>query len=74
MFKLARFEKGTRYYTMILHRDLLNDWVITRINGRINSNLGKIVNLPMKDAQEGLKEYKQMIIYRKDKRSYSRKI
>jgi len=27
-FNFARFEKGTRYYTIILDRDLFDDWVI----------------------------------------------
>ena len=42
IFKCARFEKGTRYYTVILDKDLFNDWVITIANGRIGTKLGRI--------------------------------
>lgn len=45
IFKYARFEKGTRYYTVILDKDLFDDWVITVVNGRINTKLGKIRKL-----------------------------
>lgn len=41
-FNFARFEKGTRYYTVILDKDLFDDWVITIANGRIGTKLGKI--------------------------------
>jgi predicted DNA-binding WGR domain protein len=37
----ARFEKDTRYYVIRLSKDLLEDWVITLINGRIESKLGQ---------------------------------
>ena len=41
-YHVARFEKGTRYYTVILDKDLFNDWVITIANGRIGTKLGRI--------------------------------
>lgn len=41
-FKLARFEKGTRYYTVILDKDLFDDWVISIANGRIGTKLGRV--------------------------------
>ena len=41
-YHFARFEKKTRYYTVILDKDLFNDWVITIINGRIGTKLGRI--------------------------------
>jgi hypothetical protein len=37
----VRFEKDSRYYVIRLTKDLLEDWVITLINGRINSKLGQ---------------------------------
>lgn len=37
----ARFEKESRYYVIRLSKDLLDDWVITLINGRIKSKLGQ---------------------------------
>lgn len=41
-YLFARFEKGTRYYTVILDKDLFDDWVITIANGRIDTKLGRI--------------------------------
>jgi DNA-binding cell septation regulator SpoVG len=37
----ARFEKESRYYVLRLSKDLLGDWIITLINGRIKSKLGQ---------------------------------
>lgn len=42
IFKSTRFEKGTRYYTVILDKDLFDDWVITIANGRIGTKLGRV--------------------------------
>ncbi len=41
VYHVARFEKDSRYYVLRLERDLLNDWTITAINGRIRSKLGQ---------------------------------
>ena len=41
-YHFARFEKSTRYYTVMLDKDLFNDWVITIINGRIGTKLGRV--------------------------------
>ncbi len=38
----ARFEKESRYYVLTIQKDLLNNWIIVAINGRIKSKLGKI--------------------------------
>ncbi|MFT4060590.1 MAG: hypothetical protein QM652_13730 [Legionella sp.] len=40
-----RFEKDSRYYVIRLSKDLLDDWVLTLINGRIKSKLGQIRTL-----------------------------
>ena len=40
-----RFEKDTRYYAMRLEKDLLDDWVIVVVNGRIQTKLGQIRTL-----------------------------
>lgn len=37
----ARFEKGTRYYLILLEKDLFEDWIITLVNGRIQTRLGQ---------------------------------
>jgi hypothetical protein len=41
VYHVARFEKESRYYILRLEKDLLNDWTITAINGRIRSKLGQ---------------------------------
>jgi hypothetical protein len=37
----VRFEKDSRYYTFRLEKDLLDDWTIIIVNGRIKSKLGQ---------------------------------
>ncbi|EHL32378.1 hypothetical protein [Legionella drancourtii] len=44
-YHTARFEKDMRYYVIRLSKDLLDDWVITLINGRIKTKLGQIRTL-----------------------------
>ena len=56
-FKLARFEKGTRYYTIILEQDLFKDWVITVINGRINTKLGRIRKLAFQNCSDAVLKF-----------------
>ena len=36
-----RFERGTRYYQLHLEQDLWGSWILTRVNGRRNSRLGR---------------------------------
>lgn len=40
-YHAVRFEKESRYYVIFLEKDLLEDWTITAINGRIKSKLGQ---------------------------------
>lgn len=37
-----RFEKGTRFYSLSIAQDLLGDWVVVRVFGRIGSRLGQV--------------------------------
>ena len=39
-----RWEKGSRYYEVLLHQDLWGDWVLTRIWGRRGTELGREVH------------------------------
>lgn len=41
VYQAARFEKESRYYVIRLEKDLLEDWTITIVNGRIKSKLGQ---------------------------------
>ena len=56
-YHAARFEKDTRYYVIRLSRDLLEDWVITIINGRIKAKLGQVRTLAFANFGEGLDHF-----------------
>ncbi len=47
-----RWEKGTRYYEAYVHQDLWGDWVLTRIWGRRETRLGRVVCLPCQSYRE----------------------
>lgn len=40
-YQAVRFEKESRYYVILLEKDLLEDWTITIVNGRIKTKLGQ---------------------------------
>ncbi len=65
-----RFEKGTRYYTLVLDKDLFGDWVITKANGRINSRLGKIKHEYCLTYKNAASRFKELVWYRQFKRHY----
>ena len=56
-YHAARFEKDTRYYVIRLSKDLLEDWVITLINGRIKSKLGQSRTLAFTSFNEGFEHF-----------------
>jgi hypothetical protein len=56
-YHAARFEKDTRYYVIRLSKDLLEDWVITLVNGRINSKLGQSRTLAFANFYEGFEHF-----------------
>ncbi|CAM2830703.1 TPA: hypothetical protein NHI63_002565 [Legionella pneumophila] len=56
-YHAARFEKGSRYYVIRLSKDLLEDWVITLINGRIKSRLGQSRTLAFASFSEGFDHF-----------------
>ena len=56
-FNFARFEKGTRFYTIILDKDLFDDWVITIANGRIGTKLGRIRNIPFSCFSDAFEQF-----------------
>ncbi|CAM3017473.1 WGR domain-containing protein [Legionella worsleiensis] len=53
----ARFEKESRYYVIRLSKDLLEDWVITLINGRIKSKLGHSRTLAFTSFNKGFEHF-----------------
>lgn len=56
-YTAARFEKESRYYVIRLSKDLLGDWIITLINGRIKSKLGQSRTLAFTDFNEGFRHF-----------------
>ena len=53
----ARFEKDIRYYVIRLTKDLLEDWVIVLINGRIKSKLGQSRTLDFSHFNEAYEDF-----------------
>ncbi|ADE17014.1 hypothetical protein Nhal_4006 (plasmid) [Nitrosococcus halophilus Nc 4] len=51
-----QWEKGSRYYEARLHPDLWGCWVLTRIWGGKETQLGRIENFPCASYQEGRKQ------------------
>lgn len=59
LYHAARFEKDTRYYVIRLSKDLLEDWVVTLINGRIKSKLGQSRTLAFANFNEAYDSFCQ---------------
>ena len=69
-WKTARFEKGTRYYTLYLKKDLLDDWVVVRVNGRIDTRLGGVRQEIHGSYQNALSQFNALFQYRIASRRY----
>lgn len=69
-YLFARFEKGTRYYTVILDKDLFEDWVLTIANGRIGTKLGRVRTLAFPSFKDAFDRFCIATKIR-DKRGYS---
>ena len=65
----VRFEKGTRFYHISVQEDLFGDWVVVRVNGRINSPMGQIHTLAFKSKAKADEFYQDECLRRK-KRGY----
>jgi len=68
--KLVRFEKGARYYVLYLTQDLLSDWVVVRVNGRSNTQLGKIRQEVYATYAKALTRFNALSKYRTRSRGY----
>lgn len=66
-YHAIRFEKDSRYYVIRLSKDLLEDWVITLINGRINSKLGQSRTLAFNSFSEGFEHFCTQAIIRQQR-------
>ena len=49
-----RWVRGTRYYRVHLEQDLWNGWLLTRVNGRRDSSLGRIRYVPSPNTRGSL--------------------
>ena len=71
-YHMIRFEKDTRYYSMHIEKDLLDDWVIVVINGRIQTKLGQVRTLAFTCFSDAFDHFCGMIQVRL-KRNYQLK-
>lgn len=67
---MPRFEKGTRFYTLTLEQDLLGDWVVVTVYGRIGSALGQVRIGAFTDEEEA-RGYFEAECERRLKRKYT---
>jgi predicted DNA-binding WGR domain protein len=59
-WQCVRFEKDTRYYSIRLEQDLLEDWVVAITYGRINSRLGQSKLLAFDEFEQAYAHFKKM--------------
>lgn len=68
IFMFARFEKGTRYYAVVLDKDLFGDWVITIANGRIATKLGRVRKIAFPSFSEAFEQFQNTTTTRTKRR------
>ena len=49
-----RWTRGTRYYRVHLEQDLWDAWLLTQVNGRIGTPLGRARALPLPSLEAAL--------------------
>ena len=62
--------RDTRYYRAHLEQDLWSGWVITPVNGRVNSPLGRVRSVPVPTIESALAEL-AAIAKRRRQRDYT---
>ena len=65
-----RFERDTRYYQLHLEQDLWGAWILTRVNGRRNSRLGRVLMTWPSSFESGLSALAESVKRRRH-RGYS---
>ena len=78
-FKWLRFEKHfirqsrsyRRFYELHLEKDLLNDWVIVRVYGAVDSRQGKSEIEAFSDYSSAIHRFNELAQYRVAKRKYN---
>jgi hypothetical protein len=51
-----RWTRGTRYYRVHLEQDLWSSWLITRVNGRRGTPIGRALSKPVTTIEAALLE------------------
>jgi hypothetical protein len=64
-----RWVRGTRYYRAHLDQDLWRNWLLTRVNGRVGTRLGKARSKPTPSI-ENARLHLAAIAARRRKRAY----
>jgi hypothetical protein len=64
-----RWVRGTRYYRVHLEQDLWSNWLLTQVNGRVGSPLGRARSRPAPSIEDALFEL-AAIAQRRRKRGY----
>lgn len=64
-----RWTRGTRYYRVHLEQDLWSGWLLTQVNGRIDSRLGRARAYPSPNIATALHRLAE-IAARRSKRGY----
>jgi hypothetical protein len=65
-----RWQKGTRYYEVLLRQDLWDAWIVTRVWGRRGSPLGRVRHSPCESYADGLLQVRQ-VQQRRTQRGYA---
>jgi hypothetical protein len=58
-----RFENHhtTRYYRILLSKDMFDDWVLTKVWGGINKATGRVVHLPCETLETAMLRVQQLV-------------
>ena len=65
-----RWTRGTRYFRAHLEQDLWSGWVVTHVNGRVSSPMGRARSLPVPTIESALLEL-AAIAKRRRQRGYT---
>jgi len=66
------FEKGNRYYRIVLHQDLWDSWIVTRIWGSKGKKAQYCRHEPHLSFEVALQRLQELAFYRERKRHYVR--
>ena len=64
------FEKGTRYYRIILHQDLWHRWVVTKVWGGKGRKAQYVRHEPQISYEKAITRLRELADYREHRRKY----